>query len=118
MILDIFMLAQVIFSVYIMASATKQPCQDLSTRLYVSILSFLLLLRVSHLLVICCFFTCFFPCYLCADGCCCKRWLVNSKGLSSQAMASLYQNWTWVFKPSKAMANQGSRGRQSNRFST
>ena len=70
------------------------------------------MLRVSHLLLIFFFFLCCFPCYFCQDSCCMKRWLVNSKGLGPQALANMYENWTWIFKPTKSM-----EAKSKNRFS-
>ena len=93
------MLVQAIFAIVILSAAREKNCTQLSTRVYVSVVGSMLLIRVYHIIIIFIFFLCCFPCYFCSDNCCCKKWLINSKGLSSQGISSLYSNWTWVFKP-------------------
>ena len=99
--LDTGMMVQAFCSFYMLLAADTPACMSLDTDLYVSAISLMLLLRVSHIVSIVVFFLCCFPCYFCNDACCCKRWLVSSKGLSSQGLTSLYANWTWIFKPIK-----------------
>ena len=99
LLLDFGMLIQALIAINMVINASVPPCDEWESRTLVSIISFLTIARVSHLIFMAIFFLFCFPCYFCDDDCCLKKWLVSEGGVSKTLMASLEVAWSWTYTP-------------------
>ena len=99
LVIDTGMLIQALIGIYMLARAFMPPCDELETRLLVSVICAATVLRVSHVVSMTLFFLCCFPCYFCNDSCFIKKRLINSGGLSRKGLILLENRWTWLFDP-------------------
>ena len=77
MLLDLGMLIQCVFAIYMLINAYKPDCADPTTRYLVGSLVLATFFRVCHCIGIALFAVCCIPCYFCTDSCCVKKMLIS-----------------------------------------
>ena len=99
LLLDLGMLIQACIAIYMVVNAHKSPCDQWQDRTLVSLISGMILARVSHLIGMAFFFLFCLPCYFCNDECCIKKWLIRGGKTSKKVMDSLNMAWSWTYAP-------------------
>ena len=70
-------------------------CNSTFTVSFIYTITFITLIRCSHIFVICIILCCI-PCYMCRDSCCLKKRLVRGKLASKEVKDALEVEWTWL----------------------